>query len=190
MGDPALALRHAERALAAASAPHQPLALLAAHRLLGELATDAGRFAAAANSLQASLALADACGAPYERALTLLALAELYAATDDGTAARRLLAEARSLCTPLGARQALARAERLAEQLARRLARASYPAGLSVREVEVLRLLAAGRSNPQIAAALSLSVRTIERHVENLYRKIGVHGRAEATAYAFRHDLT
>jgi len=67
---------------------------------------------------------------------------------------------------------------------------ASYPAGLSPREVEVLRLLAAGRSNPEIAAILSLSVRTIERHVENLYRKIGVHGRAEATAYAFRHDLT
>ena len=41
-----------------------------------------------------------------------------------------------------------------------------------------------------IAATLSLSVRTIERHVENLYRKLEVHGRAEATAYAFRHSLT
>jgi DNA-binding NarL/FixJ family response regulator len=45
-------------------------------------------------------------------------------------------------------------------------------------------------NNPEIADALSLSVRTIERHVENLYRKIGVHGRADATAWAFRHELT
>jgi DNA-binding CsgD family transcriptional regulator len=190
LGDPASALRHAERALAAASTPRQPLALLAAHRLLGELATDAGRFAAA-DSLQASLALADACAAPYERALTLLARAELHSATGDGAAARRLLTEMRALCTPLGAQPALARAERLVQRLIPRGdLPALYPAGLSVREVEVLRLLAVGRSNPEIATALSLSVRTIERHVENLYRKIGVHGRAEATAYAFRHDLT
>jgi DNA-binding NarL/FixJ family response regulator len=44
-------------------------------------------------------------------------------------------------------------------------------------------------SNPAIATALSLSVRTIERHIENLYRKLDVHGRADATAWAFRHDL-
>jgi DNA-binding CsgD family transcriptional regulator len=61
--------------------------------------------------------------------------------------------------------------------------------GLSPREVEVLRLLAAGESNSQIARRLGLSPHTVERHVANLYRKIGARGRADATAYALRHGL-
>ncbi len=60
--------------------------------------------------------------------------------------------------------------------------------GLSRRETEVLRLLARGHSNRRIAA-LSLSPRTVQRHVANLYPKIGAHCRAEATAYALRHGL-
>ena len=63
------------------------------------------------------------------------------------------------------------------------------PLGLSPREVEVLRLLAAGLSNPAIAARLSLSVHTIKHHVVNLYTKLGIHCRADATAYALRHGL-
>lgn len=60
---------------------------------------------------------------------------------------------------------------------------------LSCREAEVLGLLAAGRSNHQIAQALFLSPRTVQRHIANVYLKIGVHCRAEATAYALRHQL-
>lgn len=56
--------------------------------------------------------------------------------------------------------------------------------GLSAREEEVLRLIAAGLRNREIAARLSLSVHTIERHVTNIYTKLGARGRAEATAYA------
>jgi DNA-binding NarL/FixJ family response regulator len=63
------------------------------------------------------------------------------------------------------------------------------PGGLSRREAQVLRLLAAGGSNRDIAQALCLSPRTVQRHVANLYRKIGAHSRAEATAYAIDHDL-
>lgn len=66
------------------------------------------------------------------------------------------------------------------------------PAGyrrLTAREVEVLRLIAAGKSNREMAAALCRSERTVERHVENIYRKIGAHSKADATAYAFRHRL-
>jgi DNA-binding CsgD family transcriptional regulator len=62
-------------------------------------------------------------------------------------------------------------------------------AGLSRRELEVLQLLAAGESNRQIARRLGLSTHTIERHVANLYRKIGARGRADATAYALRNGL-
>jgi DNA-binding CsgD family transcriptional regulator/pimeloyl-ACP methyl ester carboxylesterase len=61
--------------------------------------------------------------------------------------------------------------------------------GLSRRELEVLRLVAAGESNRQIARRLGLSPHTVERHVANLYRKIGARGRADATAYALRSGL-
>src|SRR5262249_24412282 len=54
------------------------------------------------------------------------------------------------------------------------------------RELEVLRLVAAGHSNREIADELVLSVRTVERHINNLYAKIGARGKADATAYAFR----
>jgi DNA-binding CsgD family transcriptional regulator len=64
------------------------------------------------------------------------------------------------------------------------------PAGLSGREADVLRLIAAGCSNHDIAARLFLSVRTVERHVTNIYDKIGAGGRAQAIAFALRHNLT
>jgi DNA-binding CsgD family transcriptional regulator len=60
---------------------------------------------------------------------------------------------------------------------------------LSPRELEVLRLIAIGQSNREIAEALYLSPRTVERHIANVYLKIDVHSRAEATAYAQRHHL-
>jgi DNA-binding NarL/FixJ family response regulator len=53
-----------------------------------------------------------------------------------------------------------------------------------------LRLVAAGHSNREIAEVLVLSLRTIERHINKLYAKIGARGKADATAYAFRHGLT
>jgi DNA-binding CsgD family transcriptional regulator len=64
-----------------------------------------------------------------------------------------------------------------------------YPAGLTAREVEVLRLIAAGRTNKEIAAALVISLATAERHIANIYNKIGARNRAEATAYALNQGL-
>lgn len=66
---------------------------------------------------------------------------------------------------------------------------AAPPARLTRREAEVLGLLAQGLSNREIAAVLWLSERTIERHITSLYRRIDVHRRSEATAYAMRHGL-
>jgi HD-GYP domain-containing protein (c-di-GMP phosphodiesterase class II)/DNA-binding CsgD family transcriptional regulator len=63
------------------------------------------------------------------------------------------------------------------------------PAGLTRREVEVLQLLAVGRTNRQIAAALSISPRTAEQHVQNLYGKIGASTRAAAALFAMEHHL-
>jgi pimeloyl-ACP methyl ester carboxylesterase/DNA-binding CsgD family transcriptional regulator len=69
----------------------------------------------------------------------------------------------------------------------RRPARGS--GGLSPREIEVVRLLANGESNGQIAARLGISINTVERHVANLYRKIDARGRADATAWAIRNGV-
>jgi len=63
------------------------------------------------------------------------------------------------------------------------------PDRLTPREAEILRLLAGGRSNPAIADELVLSVYTVERHVANIYSKVGVHTRVEAAAYALRRGL-
>lgn len=67
--------------------------------------------------------------------------------------------------------------------------RQASPDRLTAREIEVLRLVASGQTNQEIAAELSLSVRTVERHIGNLYGKIGARGRADATAYALRQGL-
>lgn len=71
----------------------------------------------------------------------------------------------------------------------RATATSSGAVGLSNREVEVLVLVASGCTNRQIAEQLCLSVATVERHLVNVYRKIGVHRRTEATSYAIRHRL-
>ena len=76
-GDLDAAEAQAQTAFEQASNPRQPLGLIASHRLLGELATERGNHESAATHLSASLALADACAAPFERALTLVAQAEL-----------------------------------------------------------------------------------------------------------------
>lgn len=65
-----------------------------------------------------------------------------------------------------------------------------FPDGLTKREVQVLRLIASGSTSRAIATELVISIETVGRHIGNLYRKIGVSGRAEATAYAIRSGLT
>ncbi len=97
------------------------------------------------------------------------------------------------------AREALQAAERLGmatlateagEALSRlQPASVALPAGLTAREAEVLGLLAAGKTNSEIAEALVLSRHTVVRHLANAYAKIGATNRAEATAFATRHGL-
>ena len=187
--DASAAYTHAEHALAHATELRQPLALLAAHRLLGELDTDAGRYVGAARYLEASRKLAEACQAPYERALTLLALAELRAASGDAAAGSGLDA-VRAICEPLGARPALARADALAARIAATEGTPpASPAGLSTREIEVLRLMADGHTNREIADALFLSVHTVSAHVRAILAKTGADNRTAAAAFARRHDL-
>jgi DNA-binding CsgD family transcriptional regulator len=122
--------------------------------------------------------------APYEAARTrvLLGLA-CRALGDDDTAALELGA-ARGVFVKLGAAPDLARVD----ELVRRRSHADAH-GLTPRELQVLRLVAAGQTNRAIAAELVLSERTIDRHVSNIFAKLRVSSRAAATAYAYEHRL-
>jgi DNA-binding CsgD family transcriptional regulator len=191
-GDSERARQHAEQALVHATSPRQPLALLAAHRTLGILVTEAGEFASAEDHLAQALTLADACRAPHERALTLLARAELALAQGDRTTSA-IVDEVHAICAPMDARPALARVERIAARLDRDGSavseRIDFPAGLTRREVEVLRLVVAGMSNAEIAEQLYISPNTIKVHMVRVLAKIPVHNRAAATEFALRHGI-
>jgi DNA-binding NarL/FixJ family response regulator len=77
----------------------------------------------------------------------------------------------------------------LATELGQLLSPDGLPGGLTAREAEVLRLVASGRSNPQIAADLVLSEKTVARHLSNIFGKLDVGSRTAAAAYAFEHGL-
>ncbi len=116
-GDPAKARELANQALVHASEPRQPLALIAVHRFLGQLETEAQQFAEADEHLQESLRLADACAAPFERALTQLEIANLQAARGAPDEAWALLSDVRSICESLGAKPTLEKVAQLELQL-------------------------------------------------------------------------
>ena len=188
-GDHDQARAQAERALAFASNPRQPLALIAAYRTLGQLATTAGRFNEADDHLQEALALADACAAPFERALVLLARAMLEIARGDRGDARATLREVIRLCEPLSARPTLERAEALLASLDADEQSMGQQRGLSTREIEVLRLIVTRMTDREIAAELFISPRTVTTHVTHILNKLGVTTRTEAAALAIREHL-
>jgi DNA-binding CsgD family transcriptional regulator len=121
---------------------------------------------------------------PYEtaRVRVLLGMA-CRALGDDDTAALELEA-ARGEFANLGAAPDVARVDALI-----RRASPIDAHGLTPREHEVLRLIAAGKTNKAIAAALVVSERTVDRHVSNIFTKLGLSSRAAATAYAYEHRL-
>jgi DNA-binding CsgD family transcriptional regulator len=122
--------------------------------------------------------------APYEaaRVRVLLGLA-CRALGDDDTAALEL-ETSRGVFAQLGAAPDLARVDSLT-----RRAPSTDVVGLTPRELQVLRLVAAGKTNKAIAAELVLSERTVDRHASNIFTKLGVSSRAAATAYAYKHQL-
>src|SRR5262249_36000936 len=111
----------------------------------------------------------------------------LLAMTDVHPRARAMLIDARALCLPMNARPALTRIERLAARLDGIPERP--PAGLTQREAEVLRLVAAGLTNARVAEQLSLSPRTVNAHLTAIYTKLNVSSRAAAIRFALEHDL-
>lgn len=172
----------ARQALEQARQPRQPLALLGAQRQLGAVLTAVGHFDEGRHWL--AEALADACAAPFERALTLLALAELQAHTGDHEPLPVLLTEVRALCIPLDARPTLARLAVLEVRLGTQQPRATRPAGLTVRELEVLQFVTQGLTDAEVAERLFLSPRTVGTHLTSIYTKLGVSSRMAAARKA------
>jgi DNA-binding CsgD family transcriptional regulator len=131
-------------------------------------------------------------GMPYEVARTAVVVGLSCAALGDSTSAALEFDRARDILTELAARPDLERLTSLTAGLVPRTTdqrRARGAGGLSAREREVLALVAAGKSNREIAAELVISQHTAARHVENIFTKLGVTSRAAATAYAYQHDL-
>ncbi|MGA7670831.1 MAG: BREX system ATP-binding domain-containing protein [Nitrolancea sp.] len=189
-GDLADARASAEQASVHASDPRQPLALIAVHRFLGNLDTAEKRFDAAETHLQESLRLADACAAPFERALTLLELADLRLAQRQSNESNTLLDKVQTICEPLGATPTLERVHALRQQIHQTAKKApGYPGGLSTREVEVLQLVAEGLTDAEIAERLFISRRTVTSHMTSIFNKLGIGSRAAAAVWAKEHSV-
>jgi ATP/maltotriose-dependent transcriptional regulator MalT len=150
----------------------------------GALSLAEGDVLAALDRLRHAVALWQEIRLPYEAAVarTRYALALRRAADEDD--ANLELQAAIAVFERLGAvTEARSAKEQLAEP-------AGLPRGLTAREAEVLRLVAAGRSNREIATALVISEHTVARHLQNMFVKLGVSSRSGATAFAFEHGLT
>jgi ATP/maltotriose-dependent transcriptional regulator MalT len=172
--DPFAAEAAAELAATARVSPTLPLRA-AASLAAGRVAAAAGRLEDAGPMFDTASALFARAGAPYEAALAELDTAAVLGQLGRVDAAARVRDRARRALQELGARLPEAR-----------------PGGLTTREAQVLRLLAQGLSNEDIAHQLVLSVRTVERHIANAYAKIGAGGRtarAIATAWAHVHGV-
>jgi len=123
-------------------------------------------------------------GAPYEIARVRVLIALANRALGDDEMALLELAAARDCFERLGARPDVERVVGLVEMRAVR-----SDTTLTSRECEVLALIATGKTNRAIAQSLSISEKTVARHVSNIFMKLGLSSRAAATAYAFKHDL-
>jgi DNA-binding CsgD family transcriptional regulator len=157
---------------------------------------------------RAAVAAWERAGEPYLLAYALLRLAEAHLAGGGRQAAADPVRQAHAIAAQIGAAPIAAEAAALARRARLSLDRAPAPGqapppaatapagappadelarfGLTEREREVLLLLAAGRSNPEIARALFISAKTASVHVSNILAKLGVSGRVEAAAVAHR----
>ncbi|HSJ61795.1 MAG TPA: helix-turn-helix transcriptional regulator, partial [Jiangellaceae bacterium] len=143
-----------------------------------------GDSASACGALRRAWAAWYELDAPYEAARVRLQMAAAYRQLGDHDTADMELDAARRVFEQLGAAPDLDRLRQLA-----RPEDVPPAGGLTAREVEVLRLLATGATNREIADVLVISEHTARRHLQNIFAKIEVSSRAAATAYAYEHGL-
>lgn len=170
-----------------------PLNLICGHRVLGLLAQTMGNLDDAVVHFEESLAFCQRAGYRPELAWTNYDYAGVLLERDepaDLSMAMSLIDQALSISTELGMRPLMLQVVALQENVRLVPERTpENPASLTNREVEILRLVASGKSNAEIAGVLVISVRTVERHISNIYKKTGSTGRANATAFAFTSGL-
>jgi DNA-binding NarL/FixJ family response regulator len=146
-----------------------------------EVALATGDPAAALALLRRERGVWERLGARYDTARCRVLLGRALRALGDNESAITELTAARRTLAELGARPA--------EHEAAALILPTLPGGLTEREVEVLRLVATGKTNPEIAALLVLSEKTVGRHLSNIFTKINVPTRTAAAAFAYEHRL-
>jgi DNA-binding CsgD family transcriptional regulator len=182
--DPGEARRAAEELAAIAAAMSRPMLEAMAAQARGAVELGEGDVRAALQALRHASRLWQELGVPYEVARVRVLIGRACGALGDADAAAIELGAARKTFEQLEAAPDLAALGSPAEGAA--------PGdfyGLSPRELEVLRLVAAGKSNREIASALVVSEHTIARHLQNIFGKLGVSSRTAATAFAFQHQL-
>jgi DNA-binding CsgD family transcriptional regulator/tetratricopeptide (TPR) repeat protein len=156
----------------------------AADRYLGMLAATLGDTDRAANHFEAALYLNRQMGASTWLAHTAYEYGRILLRQGDSALGEQLLGEAALLAETVGMPTLLERVRALAPESSPRL-----PDGLSIRELDVLRLMARGLSNREIGATLFISEHTAANHVRSILRKTACANRTQATAYAYRRGL-
>ncbi|GAB4337980.1 MAG: hypothetical protein Kow0010_26240 [Dehalococcoidia bacterium] len=162
----------------------------------GVVMAASGDMQAARQCLEDAIDLSSTAGGLFEAARARLELAAVLAVEESPAAAAREAREALAAFQRVGADHLRARAEDLlasfGQDASARDPGPRYALGLTPREEDVLALIAEGMSNAEIAAALVLSVRTVERHISNIYTKLGLDGpsaRARAAALAVERGI-
>jgi DNA-binding NarL/FixJ family response regulator len=178
---PEEARQHSEELSSIAGAFRNSALQASAAYAAGTVALASGEMEEALRQARESYRLWSDIGAPYEIATARVLIARALRELDDEDSARSELAVARGSFAEMGAAPAADEVDRLLHR--------ARPGGLTEREVEVLKLVAEGRSNPDIARALVLSQKTVERHLSNIFTKLDVPSRTAAAAYAHDHGL-
>ena len=183
-GDVAAARAAVDELSTLASAWNTPLLRALSLHAAGAVLLAEGDTRAALSALRGAVAEWCELEAPYEAARTRVLIGLARRSSGDEASAQMELDAARSVFRDLYAGPDLALVEALSPQAAHRPA-----GGLTAREVEVLTLLATGKTNRAIATELSISEKTVAAHVSNIFTKLGLSSRSAATAYAYTHDL-
>jgi len=183
-GDPPGARTVLGELAASADAVDTPLLRAEAHYAAGSVLLAEGAAGEALGPLRRACMAWRELGMPFESARARVQIAVACRSLGDADGATLELDAARVTFERLGARPELAR---VAALTAGPVSRGASP--LTPRECQVLRLVAAGRTNRQIAAELVISEHTVARHLQNIFGKLHLPSRAAATAYAYRHGL-
>jgi DNA-binding CsgD family transcriptional regulator len=181
-GDVGAARRAADELEALAHVLATPFARASAAQAIGAVCLAEGDPAAALSASRAAWALWHELDVPYEAARAQILIAQSCRALHDRDSADLALEAARRTFQQLGARLDLTRLQALEPAT-------DSTSGLTGRELQVLRLVATGRTNRAISEELGLSEKTVARHIANIFNKLDVSSRAAATAYAFEHHL-